>query len=123
MAIQNCEANNQIDLYSSSLTFLQADGSHFSVDEQGILAQRAVYFVLYLILTAIHLHGVWLISRTGSVHMVRRLSRQKNSRKRSVAAPGLTQAESWRAACPGPHSFTSSSPRRSSLRRLGRCST
>jgi len=89
VAIQNCEVNNQIDLYSSSITFLQADGSQFSVDEQGILAQRAVYFVMYLILTGIHLHGVWLISRTGNVHMVRHLRH-----KRPAAAQRLTQTYS-----------------------------
>ena len=37
----------------------------------GILAQRAVFFTLYLVLTAVHLYGVYLVYRTGSVHMVR----------------------------------------------------
>ena len=37
----------------------------------GILAQRAIYFVLYLVLTAVHLLGMYQVSRTGSVHLVR----------------------------------------------------
>jgi hypothetical protein len=37
----------------------------------GLLAQRVVFFLLYLSLTCAHLYGVARVARTGSVHMVR----------------------------------------------------
>eukprot|EP00999_Lentomonas_sp_LEN2_P002733 NODE_605_length_1331_cov_1.836379_g566_i0.p1 GENE.NODE_605_length_1331_cov_1.836379_g566_i0~~NODE_605_length_1331_cov_1.836379_g566_i0.p1 ORF type:complete len:442 (+),score=65.70 NODE_605_length_1331_cov_1.836379_g566_i0:63-1328(+) len=69
LAISNC-GNPDVQLERYHVVFLQQDGSHFSIDEYGILTIYAVYFVAYIFLIFVHSYGLMVLARSAPIHPI-----------------------------------------------------